>query len=1676
MTSTPRNKPNLTRYGTFDPTKGYVDFRLQQGVPVFDVDINDGSDYAGYQTKGLGIAALGIEGRPLGPYDWLPRPVTNDGVNPGVHNRNLDNFAVTLGRLATPMGVVDNSHFPLIQYGTRTGVGQAANKYKFVIYDWHLIENMGEELAQDWEYGNYMFRGVVSSVVDDTITDLTKRFTSNHRLIETDAVDLEVEGDTASGPSTGPEPQNTVNPWKVVFYEPACRVKFLSGVLAGTILDIIGFSETSLQLEISVSGSVAEGDEYIVLPGNALTQHALLYHAQTRAETLQFGGLTAAYWQSFYVMTWLEDICTDEDADLEHPKRSGDTTHRTQLRWCIRSANFRMSSEADEGYSTLHPVHIRKLLTLDGASPTDVGIGLYPHRDLLDDGAQPGVTDGDEGREFAQAWPVWVDGTGEVQTFLDSGLWGEQGLTRAHWFVNAVNEFGDRWNPEIFCSAIQAAMKSALTELTVNADPVFHSVLLTTVPSPKWSTVAEEDQYVWQYWHPAIPVALSDFVPRLECSGALIASLDADADAAPARVFAPAREFADSRHMAQELMQARSLGSNHPYLTDFFGPADSSIPGGLLYTSASGFDVPLLYSSLSEHLSAIDTLLCGVTGLGFGLGTTNGRARVTKYVIPSAKNFLFHEHTDTLAQAGQSNRSLTYSTLKQINPCEESQGAVTPIDVLVGSTNLNNSVDSNYGAFVAGPGEYRLREDGTTVGPEADYGWGHYRNPDLEAGAGTHTPIQRRPYEEGRAQAMQMAQALNFRKLAIKTSAHGEADLFDYWVGDPAALTEADGTLKNVGTPTGPGNSGVGAFQDATFRQDPTVVSPEDFNSYNGIETFNNVGSAPDEAYHAGEKGSQSVERAYVAEQAAVRIPTTVGPWGRWAKISTDQLDQWENRCTSFRLRYHIGDYYPGPVGDDGAAYTNALVDTLPLYVRFEPLSLVHWATMPKHMHSAIAKSFSFLDKLKAWLELVTGTGTTDHLMSGVIAEAHDTREVLTTETSPSHTEDGVPVGDPDPRNLPFRHDHHPFVHWYHPNMEHITAPWPSGDDHDYTEVGLDHPVCYHKFGERSLIIPALAYTGVGTGDADIHALENWEEADIAPTELGAHMPEANPGTEGIMVIDTQNVPVDGDSTPFPFVPGDPKDPDPDVTYAYMGYPGPVFMPSFRKFFEGVTGGDAHGFHPAFSAPGLDDSYGEKHFWPSIDADGYDDAGMSHYWDADGDREGGTFYFKTPVLRAAIRTDTVAAIVQLVRTLGSYSHDDAPAAPAEQPGAGPDVPTDTLFVGDLGTGVCLDSAGTIARSFFLNPMIMGSPASSVDGLPKHNSNTTDTYYDIFTYCADEREAASGTQPEFLPLLNTFVMMKYMGLQQKLLWNCSFRVLHARPGCANLNAPANGGVRTSAPKSLTEVFLVRDWETGAACNGGLGWAVQDGELVVPISPDSPAQKPFIHFESIHPVAAGGGGIPEHPNHPYLKHLYPMIADSLGAVEEGENGNLRESGAAIDTRLTANDFNSVSMILRTGLTGDTFVGDPFDYEYSHNQDPLSAVPYNDRLHQNSGIEIDLVSALRFIRENAATYHLDETGAFGKSLVQMMPTTEELTAPGDHEVIFVLYTGKYGQKMIDDTVPDGYNPPFAGCHIVASIEVNRPAERESSNTDTYGPGVLGKHYGEIPGRETYSILGKH
>ena len=112
--------------------------------------------------------------------------------------------------------------------------------------------------------------------------------------------------------------------------------------------------------------AAAVGDEYVVLPPNTLETYRTLYDAATDQAASKSDGLLVLPKLMTYVQVFEEDVSSSEDSSIQSSALGFETTHRSQLRWCVRVAMVNASIEDDNGYATptspLGTEHIFSLL------------------------------------------------------------------------------------------------------------------------------------------------------------------------------------------------------------------------------------------------------------------------------------------------------------------------------------------------------------------------------------------------------------------------------------------------------------------------------------------------------------------------------------------------------------------------------------------------------------------------------------------------------------------------------------------------------------------------------------------------------------------------------------------------------------------------------------------------------------------------------------------------------------------------------------------------------------------------------------------------------------------------------------------------------------------------------------------------------------------------------------------------------------------------------------------------------------------------------------------------------------------------------------------------------------------------------------------------------------------
>lgn len=1665
------SSPNLTDPNhKLDPIKNYKRVVFQQGKPLLDVDLNDISQALEAQHLNGVIQKMGYGPSQTDYREWAIVP-----NNPVPHSSaNEDSFSITAGRLDTRKGVI------LADNDTANNLfGSELVQFPFG----SRVPSSGNETPT-----NYILIGYVSSIEGfDTITDTSKNFVGDlqgHRLLDYDytedltcdftEIHLTVKNDQVKSKGT----------FRARLTESKCQVYFEG---YGGLFDIESANGTSLTVS-ALPNNLAVGTKYVIVPPNTLAEYRAMYDAAQTQEASKHEGLNGLPQLVTYVQVFEEDISAQEDSSIQSSTLGFETTHRTQLRWCVRVAMLRMSKDGDsvdgDPRVSLGLEHIQQFFTdhdmfefsplLDGASKTDQESSAY------------GGFFGRANQSVVYWQQRELDGTSVTPLSntlgnQDSSFTDSFGLSPAHFYNKAELTLDN-----LFWGFIKGLfLKSQWNSDLVGFDGFNDFVILNMFHSESKTNAANvANETLSPYFYPALTTDhTTDPVEHAWLStGSSFQAADGDTGATPAFFKSPPRVFHTHAELSTDNMQSRSL----------YG-----LRGGLIY----GENAPLVFESVAKHLSFIDQALLGLSGLGSAQGATREGHR-----IPAAVNFTLEDTTTGIAQAG-------YGV-----------GAIKPLNPL--------ATDSEFTGFLGGNSSYLLREKGTrdshTVNyDDADLGWSFYASQGTDLVDGGESDFSVRSWEQGPAQASAFLKGLNFRKLAIKTVAHREMDLFT--ISEAPAKTNAD--LGDVFTRY----ASATAFQ-IPFLQSQPLNGNLFLDSYSAASTDYLIGDPYTQDANVSDYSTQSARfeasvapllRSYlhsggikdfgsspryetISPLVAHRDhETSFGPWNRFDR--TDALDSavysddneraiftsdlMENRCTAMRLRYHVGDFYPSADEDAQGFRRNLLVDSLNLFVKVEPLSLTHWMTMPKHQHTILENSISFAEGIEALLKVAHGLGDTQKLLNGSGDPLVQSDSPVLSDTS--LTELGVEVGDIDPLNLPFGHEKHPFVHWYHPAMHKIKAPLPN-DTTDQFNAGGDGSVdyqltAYPKWGRRSLIVPALVPStfGVATmteGDTDYKVPFTESRT---PSGAGAYTDAVTLDNSSLdMDVEDRTTALFTDAFPYPYHGSQPNDNgttnyttdngdvislrNNQITFPAIGtadngvVAGPVFLPASRAYAK-QTGDSANhaqvGFHTFienFSTLYWNDVSNVEATFP------YDERSLHYTQESGGFNELFSEYqydfqsWSVPVMRAAISTRTVAGVVDLVRTsfetgmndltlnndydfsmpihavtnfgeytlqpnlsTASYLHEEIPTV-------GPNSPVDTLFVGDLGTAL----GGFRDRAGFLSPLVLGVPMRQRTGvMANSNANIDQDVRDSF-------ELAKLTMDQASPLLASFNAINDMGLQQKLMWNCSFRVLHSRPS-------GMGNGKSTPPKSLTEAFLVRD-------------RVNDMPKPLTFGPERADRKPFIHLLSTHPATPS-----DFPNKANLEHLYPMVSDSTG----GSHATGTEDPT---TGKTLYDYTEA--LVKTSSMGDTYAADPFDYQI--NQAYLgegnNPVREHDLLETNSGMEIDLIAELDAIHSQPDYYGLDTPATVNGTdlkFIDMMPTANELTQAGDHELIFVLYTSHYGAKMFDnlDEVEASHLPPVAGCHLTATVEINRPSDRvRSTNDDEH-------HYGLTVNGEpinTYSI----
>lgn len=1675
---------------SFDEKKHYNKVTFQQGKPILDVDLNDLSDALIAQQRSSLIEKMGYGPAQLDYREWA---VTSVDMTPN-SARNNYNFALSLGRIDTHKGVIDTNSYK----------GDALDSK--IIFDYNLLVDAATNNATDRAYSNYIIKSKVTEVgTVNKIFDNSKSFNASIKLTGFDTkVTVSSDYNQMKSQVNKDILVDGTKPFVGRYVEEAARVVFLTGANAGESRIIASTDDNSITFSSPFTNATAIGDEYVVVPANTLQAYKTEYDATANRASSECTGLTNLPKLLMYLQVFEEDVSSEDDINIKSALLGYETTHRTQMRWCVRVVRYYESVDGDTdnnvNLSSLKLQHIFEKLS---------STGNIEYQTLVDSIDETGSSD-----ETYLQTTFWKnnDSTGTFQGNLLSkqvSPMHDVGITPMHFFTaKEASKQGLLW----------AFLKSCLLGV-LDGHTGFNDVQILSLFNAESKTTANNanSETLSPIFYPGAYSNLnSDPVVHafLSNSNNFKTSLgNTELDVLTSGSFmSPPRVLHTQAELSTDNMQSRTL----------FG-----FKGGVLY----GSNAPLVFNSVNDHMSFLDQAVLSLIGVGYSYGTDADGNRTSSYL----SSFTADSTSTTVeTQAGYGS------------------GAVKMVDI------LNQSSPT-----------YTLRDKGsrsshTVLPTDADLGWSFYSKDGNFLEDNNETNTTRRQWDEGIGQAYAMRESINFRKLAIKTTAHKSMDLFTI---SPRPLQQTSIIAGGTWAELLDSNTTVGKDYLSSTINVPYLLpfTDEDDNEvYNTYrDTYSALGKTRGSnipAYHANlfmpnnktignletdvslktNYNARNLLERYQPQSSGVasyvvrdtNVTSNVdtnqyplgnyyGPWNRFsfseAAFTRSRgttsinvpMDLWSNRCTAMRLRYHVGDFYPNGTDARGIP-KNLLVDTLNLFVRIEPLSLTHWMTMPKHQHSILENSLVLADGIEALLKVSHGLGDTQKLLNAsgqplLQSESPYTYDAYY-ESDGTRTNRTTPSDNVDPMDLPFGHQNQPYVHWYHPAQNEMRYT-----DTQNADQATKKYTYYPKWGRRSLIIPAIVpftdhysqenltlttieeknntLSGNQTSDTDIGTTNQLGTSTSYPLNSTVLLPEstlpytvhasdpmagvdnASVTTFSITNLNNGTITLNQNSITFPYIPN-------NSAVQHLNEPTPVFLPASRFYFKQDTrvvdsfNQPAIGFDPIMSSYSDHQDWSlsskEDTYFPYSEQNTYwlSEIGVSNAQASDLPsvlrREFNEW--STPVMRSAIRTTTVAGICNLIRTKFENGLDDTSLASeysdftlsetsytvsgehkgVQVPGIGPDVPADTLFVGDTGTAL----SQVYARTGFMSPLVLGVGAVLEDGGLVHNNNPSPTVYrDSF----DVYVAKTSTSDQ---LRKTFNSLRNMGLQIKLLNNCSFRVLHARP---------QGSIRTNnfidastAPKSLTEVFIGHDRTASS---------VQPVSLPTITGPNS---KPFLHVASMN-----RGMSTTNPNKSKLDHLYSMVSDSTGGVH-----TLNTSNTSIPTDSDFDSpYNSLANVPnltygnnQRAAVGDTYAADPFDYSFYNALNPTAnPLKNNDNLEANSGIEIDLIRELDLMHTSPSTYNIDTTSI---PLQDMMPTSAELTLPGDHEIIFVLYTGHYGAKMYDtnDDIDTTHIAPVAGCHLTATIEINRPSERvNSTSTDEH-------HYGQSVDSspvKTYSIL---
>ena len=792
--------PNLSQNSTFDRRELYKSVRFQQGKPVLDTELNDAQDMTIEELLSKARLDQRFSGIETSPFEWAVMP-TN--VNP-LDQENNDNFSVTIGRLPTRAGILDTENL------------FTANDGDFTIpYDPFLFKQVGG--LETVDNANYVFKGKVSVVdqVNNTsiFQDLSKNLQSHHLLTE-----------QSTTYSFGQAP----NTKSLTVKTGACRVVFTSALNpanVGDAYEIVNAGGNQIEVN-ALPASISVGDQYVILPPNMLTANRSAWDTAVNSETII--GKEANPLQLIFVNTWEEDISSDEDPNIENGNIGTETTHRTQLRWTVRIANVfgdaiygLAASLSDSGeHATADDARalLENLITTqefsigsNRDSEWNIGANGFTQQTLL---LSTGDLDLDTSEDNALSdRPQSILGVQKVSSPVLRKM-GDDGLLNFD-ILKAVlglhttqgsSVAYDRYSSDQLILLVSSAPSKRLhqefliggaraTDLPNFADGAAPAANSDTLSARFWPNLDDihngvlnvadnADATIPRFWNKSSLTANSNGY-YTHVTGSDLFSVQ------PSVYVAPPRIFLKSSDATAEIMRARQAfyGATPYRAMDQLRSVYAPLVLDRLSIAEGETLRQVLFNSLDGRLDAYDNAILSIIGQA---GITQLRATGNNPATQVGTIFRVTPCTNLLLQdtnaIGNASSGTTY---RQQDSASTSTSYIHPTmygdDVRTfGTIDFEDplySANAGWNAQVRGSeltgkaqlsqqnSSYRIREQlngsNTISYNDEDLGWSRSKSAN-----------EQRLWHEGIAQAKAFKDSFNLRKLAIKTSAHAEADLF----------------------------------------------------------------------------------------------------------------------------------------------------------------------------------------------------------------------------------------------------------------------------------------------------------------------------------------------------------------------------------------------------------------------------------------------------------------------------------------------------------------------------------------------------------------------------------------------------------------------------------------------------------------------------------------------------------------------------------------------------------------------------------------------------------------------------------------------------------------------------------------------------------------------------------